>query len=110
MVINWNESFNKIILLIESEIREMGVNVENARFFIETVDGESVEIKGGVQEVSIDSDKIADSGPNFDFGKEYSGTFAYEEPQNIKDLKGMGFTDQQAWNIHLRKGESWKEN
>ncbi|OFC94629.1 hypothetical protein BTGOE4_10190 [Bacillus thuringiensis] len=86
----------------------MGVNVEGAKFFLETPDGERVEIKGGVQEVSIDSDKVVDYG--FDFGKEYSGTFAYEEPQNIKELRTMGFTDRQAWNIHLRKGESWKEN
>ncbi|HDR8008160.1 PadR family transcriptional regulator [Bacillus cereus] len=86
----------------------MGVNVEGAKFFLETPDGERVEIKGGVQEVSIDSDKVVDSG--FDFGKEYSGTFACEEPQNIKELRAMGFTDQQAWNIHLRKGERWKQN
>lgn len=82
--------------------------MEGVRFFIETPDGESVEIKSGVQEVSIASDKIVDS--DFDFGKEYSGTFTYEEPQNIKELKEAGFTDSQAWNIHLRKGESWKEN
>ncbi|MGX5569554.1 PadR family transcriptional regulator [Bacillus toyonensis] len=88
----------------------MGMNLEGMKFFIETPDGESVEIKGGVQEVSIDSDKVVDSGFDFDFGKEYSGTFAYEEPQNIKVLKKIGFTDRQAWNIHLRKGESWKEN
>ncbi|MGU3371634.1 PadR family transcriptional regulator [Bacillus mycoides] len=86
----------------------MGVNLEGAKFFLETPDGERVEIKGGVQEVSIDSDKVVDSGFNFDCGKEYSGTFTYEEPQNIKELKTMGFTDQQAWNIHFRKGESWK--
>ncbi|MBK5433385.1 PadR family transcriptional regulator [Bacillus sp. TH25] len=86
----------------------MGVNLEGVKFFIETPDGESVEIKGGVQEVSIPSNKIVDS--DFDFGKEYSGTFTYEEPENIKKLKDIGFTPQQAWNIHLRKGESWKEN
>lgn len=84
----------------------MGVNLEGVKFFIETPDGGSVEIKSSVQEVSIDSDKVVDSG--FDFGKECSGTFTYEEPHNIKELKKIGFTDQQAWNIHLRKGESWK--
>ncbi|MED1047672.1 PadR family transcriptional regulator [Bacillus mycoides] len=86
----------------------MGLNLEDVKFFIETPEGESVEIKGGVQEVSIASDKIVDS--DFDFGKEYSGTFTYEEPKNIKELQDIGFTPQQAWNIHLRKGESWKEN
>ncbi|MCU5390515.1 PadR family transcriptional regulator [Bacillus paranthracis] len=86
----------------------MGVSLEGVKFFIETPDGENVEIKGGVQEVSIDPDKVVDSA--FDFDKEYSGTFAYEEPQNIKELKKIGFTDQQAWNIHLRKGESWKQS
>ncbi|PEN09685.1 PadR family transcriptional regulator [Bacillus pseudomycoides] len=86
----------------------MGLNLKDAKFFIGTPDGESVEIKGGVQEVSIASDKIVDS--DFDFGKEYSGTFTYEEPKNIKELKKMGFTERQAWNIHLRKGESWKGN
>ncbi|MGE6594028.1 PadR family transcriptional regulator [Bacillus mycoides] len=86
----------------------MGLNLEGVKFFIETPEGESVEIKGGVQEVSIASDKIVDF--DFDFGKEYSGTFTYEEPKNIKELQDIGFTPQQAWNIHLRKGESWKEN
>ncbi|HDR6300269.1 TPA: PadR family transcriptional regulator [Bacillus cereus] len=86
----------------------MGVGLEGVKFFIETPDGESVEIKGSVQEVSVDSDKVVGSG--FDFGKEYSGTFTYEEPENVKELKERGFTDRQAWNIHLRKGESWKEN
>ncbi|SHM83913.1 hypothetical protein SAMN04487918_11929 [Bacillus sp. bc15] len=86
----------------------MGVNLENARFFIETADGESVEIKGGVQEVNFDSEQVVDS--DFDFGKEYSGNFTYKEPQNIKELKEIGFTERQARNIHWRKGESWKQS
>ncbi|MGE6504449.1 PadR family transcriptional regulator [Bacillus wiedmannii] len=84
----------------------MGVNLGNAKFFIETPDGESVEIKGGVQEVSFDSDQVVD----FDFSGEISVPCTFEEPKNIKELQDIGFTPQQAWDIHLRKGESWKEN
>ncbi|PER27208.1 PadR family transcriptional regulator [Bacillus cereus] len=83
----------------------MGVNLGNAKFFIQTPDGESVE-KKETQEVSIISDKVVDS--DFEFGKEYCSTFTYEGPKNIKELQDIGFTPQQAWNIHLRKGESWK--
>ncbi|MEW9139764.1 PadR family transcriptional regulator [Bacillus wiedmannii] len=86
----------------------MGVNLENARFFIETTDGESVEINGGVQEVSFDSDQMVDS--DFDFSREISVPCTFEEPKNIKELQDIGFTPQQAWDIHFRKGESWKEN
>lgn len=86
----------------------MGVNLENARFFIETTDGESVEIKGGVQEVSFDSDQVVDS--DFDFSREISVPCTFEKPKNIKELQDIGFTSQQAWDVHLRKGESWKEN
>lgn len=86
----------------------MGVSLENARFFIETPDGESVEIKGGVQEVNFDSDQVVDS--DFDFGKEISVPCTFEEPKNIKELQDIGFTRQQAWDIHLRKGESWKQS
>lgn len=84
----------------------MVVNLGSAKFFIQTPDGESVEIKGGVQEISFDSDQVVDS--NFD--KEYSGTFTYEEPQNIKELKELGFTERQARDIHWNKGESWKQS
>ncbi|WP_144561671.1 PadR family transcriptional regulator [Bacillus mycoides] len=85
----------------------MGSNLEGVKFFIETPDGKSVEIKE-TQEVSIISDKIVDS--DFGIGGEINGTFTWEEPDNIKELKERGFTDQQAWNIHLRKGESWKKS
>ncbi|HDR7611453.1 TPA: PadR family transcriptional regulator [Bacillus mycoides] len=85
----------------------MGVNLGNAKFFIETPDGESVEIKE-VKEVSVISDKIVDS--DFGIGGEINGTFTWEEPDNVKELQSIGFTLQQAWYIHLRKGESWKES
>lgn len=85
----------------------MGVNLGNAKFFIQTPDGESVEIKE-VKEVSVISDKIVDS--DFGIGGEINGTFTWEEPENVKELKKLGFTDQKAWDIHLRKGESWKQS
>ncbi|QUG82389.1 PadR family transcriptional regulator [Bacillus nitratireducens] len=85
----------------------MGLDLKGAKFFIETPDGLSVEVKE-VKEVSVISDKIVDS--DFGVGGEINGTFTREEPENVKELKERGFTDQQAWNIHLRKGESWKEN
>ncbi|MCU5350036.1 PadR family transcriptional regulator [Bacillus cereus] len=85
----------------------MGVDLKGVNFFIETPDGESVEVKE-IKEVSVISDKIVDS--DFGIGGEINGTFTWEEPENVKELKERGFTDQQAWNIHLRKGESWKEN
>lgn len=82
----------------------MSFNLRNAKFLIEIPDGESVEIKG-VQYVSIVSDQVVDS----DFGKVYSSNFTYEEPKNIKELKDIGFTLQQAWDIHFRRGKSWKQ-
>ncbi|MED2846657.1 PadR family transcriptional regulator [Bacillus toyonensis] len=85
----------------------MGIDLQDVKFFIETPDGEKVEIKA-TQDVSIISDKVVDS--DFGIGGEINGTFTWEEPENVKELKERGFTDQQAWNIHLRKGESWKEN
>ncbi|PEI42568.1 PadR family transcriptional regulator [Bacillus pseudomycoides] len=85
----------------------MGVSLEGAKFFIQTADGENVEIKE-TQEISVISDKIVDS--DFGIGGEIDGTFTWEEPDNVKELKERGFTDQQAWDIHLRKGESWKGN
>lgn len=86
----------------------MGVNLGNTKFFIQTPDGESVELKGGVDWVDVSSDEPVESG--FDFGREISVPFTFEEPQNIKELQSIGFTPRQAWDIHLRKGESWKEN
>ncbi|EEK75182.1 hypothetical protein bcere0007_3080 [Bacillus mycoides] len=86
----------------------MGVNLEGVKYFIQTADGENVEIKGGVQEVSIASDQMVES--DFDFSREISVPCTFEEPKNIKELQDIGFTLRQAWNIHLRKGESWKEN
>ncbi|MRC17290.1 PadR family transcriptional regulator [Bacillus thuringiensis] len=86
----------------------MGMSVEGVKFFLEIPDGERVEIKGGVD--------WADTSPgetgnyDFDFTKEISVPCTFEEPQNIKELQEIGFTPQQAWNIHLHKGESWKEN
>ncbi|KXY27506.1 PadR family transcriptional regulator [Bacillus cereus] len=85
----------------------MGPNLEGVKFFIETPGGESVEIKV-VKDVSIVSDQVVDS--DFNFGKEISGTFTYEEPKNIKELQDIGFAPRQAWDIHLHKGDSWKEN
>lgn len=83
----------------------MDVDCKEAKFFFKTVDGETVELNE-VQEVSIVPDEVKDYG--FNRNQEISGVFTWEVPENIKELKGMGFTDQQAWNIHLHKGESWK--
>ncbi|WP_306202945.1 PadR family transcriptional regulator [Bacillus multifaciens] len=83
------------------------MNLKDVKLFIKTADGENIEIKE-TQDVSIISDKVVDS--EFGIGGEINGTFTWEEPENVKELKKRGFTDQQAWNIHLRKGESWKEN
>ncbi|KZE06292.1 hypothetical protein B4117_2170 [Bacillus mycoides] len=85
----------------------MNLDLRGVKFFMKTADGEDVEIKETL-DVSINSDKIVDS--DFGIGGEINGTFTWEEPENVKELKERGFTDQQAWNIHLRKGESWKEN
>ncbi|PGX01651.1 PadR family transcriptional regulator [Bacillus cereus] len=82
-------------------------NLSGAKFFMTMNDGKEVEIKQ-TEDISISSDKIVDS--DFGIGGEINGTFTWEEPENVKELKERGFTDQQAWNIHLRKGESWKEN
>ncbi|MDY8166178.1 MULTISPECIES: PadR family transcriptional regulator [Bacillus cereus group] len=86
----------------------MGVNLGNTKFFIQTPDGESVEIKGGVDWIDISSGEPVE--PDFDFSKEISVPCTFEEPKNIKELQDIGFTQRQAWDIHLRKGESWKEN
>ncbi|MGG5796499.1 PadR family transcriptional regulator [Bacillus nitratireducens] len=45
----------------------MGPNLEGAKFFIKTPEGESVEIKG-VQDVNIVSVQVVDS--DFDFSRE----------------------------------------
>ncbi|EEL96275.1 hypothetical protein bmyco0001_53300 [Bacillus mycoides DSM 2048] len=87
---------------------DMGLNLEGVKYFIQTAEGESVEIQVGIQEIDISSDETVESG--FDFSREISVPCTFEEPKNIKELQDIGFTRQQAWNIHFRKGESWKEN
>ncbi|HDR4761481.1 TPA: PadR family transcriptional regulator [Bacillus thuringiensis] len=86
----------------------MDLNLQDAKFFLETPNGESVEIKGGVDWADVPAGEMIESG--FDFSREISVPCTFEEPQNIKELKEVGFTERQAWNIHFRKGESWKEN
>ncbi|MHA7105265.1 PadR family transcriptional regulator [Bacillus sp. C-3-6] len=86
----------------------MNLNLHDAKFFIETSDGESVEIRGSVDWADVPSGETNES--DFDFSREISVPCTFEEPQNIKELKEVGFTERQAWNIHFRKGESWKEN
>ncbi|MEC2869947.1 PadR family transcriptional regulator [Bacillus bombysepticus] len=86
----------------------MNLNLQDAKFFIETPDGERVEIKGGVDWADVPSGETIESG--FDFSREISVPCTFEEPRNIKELKEVGFTERQAWNIHFRKGERWKEN
>ncbi|PGU29636.1 PadR family transcriptional regulator [Bacillus cereus] len=81
----------------------MGLNLQGASFFIEIPNGKSIEIKA-TQNVNVISNKIVDS--DFGIGGEINGTFTWEEPENVKELQNIGFTRQQAWDIHLRKGKS----
>lgn len=84
------------------------MSMNGVQFVIKSSDGKEVEIQGGVDWVTVPSEETVESG--FDFSKEISVPCTFREPQNIKDLQEMGFTERQAWNIHLRKGESWKQN
>ncbi|PDZ03911.1 PadR family transcriptional regulator [Bacillus cereus] len=84
------------------------MRMEGVKFFIQTPNGESVEIKGGVDWADVSPGEMVE--PGFDFSREISVPCTFEEPQNIKELKEAGFTDRQAWNIHFCKGENWKEN
>lgn len=40
----------------------MGLNLEGVKYFIQTAEGESVEIQGGIQEIDISSDETVESG------------------------------------------------
>ena len=89
----------------------MGLNLEGVKYFIQTAEGESVEIQVGIQEIDISSDETVESG--FDFSREISVPCTFEEPKNIKELQDIGFTRQQAWNIHFRRvrvGKKTKQN
>ncbi|MED1406493.1 PadR family transcriptional regulator [Bacillus mycoides] len=83
------------------------MKLEGLNFFMETPNGDIAGIRE-TQEISIISDQVVDS--DFDFGQEISGTVEYEEPKSMKELLELGFTRKQAWDIHLRKGESWKQS
>ncbi|MGR5919901.1 hypothetical protein ACT7DD_04655 [Bacillus paranthracis] len=49
-----------------------------------------------------------ESKQSVEIPREISISCKFEIPENVKELMGMGFTPQQAWNIHFRQSSKWK--
>ncbi|WP_089607191.1 hypothetical protein [Bacillus cereus] len=79
-------------------------DIKDAVFFVEK-DGmpmKVVEVKDVEFNFNIDSKHSVEIPPKTSFG------FEFELPDKVKELTGMGFTPQQAWNIHFRQRSKWK--
>ncbi|MGH1093092.1 hypothetical protein ACQVUB_26725 [Bacillus mycoides] len=78
--------------------------VSNVDVFIEQ-DGKPVKISS-YQEIEMDfsTEKVS----SVEIPQAFSMNAEFEIPENVKELMGIGFTPQQAWNIHFRKSSKWK--
>ncbi|MEC2708119.1 hypothetical protein P9Z39_20925 [Bacillus thuringiensis] len=79
-------------------------DIKDAVFFVEK-DGKPMkvaELKGVEFNFNIDSER------SVAVPQEVSVSCEFEIPENVEELMGMGFTSQQAWNIHFRQRSKWK--
>ncbi|HFK1771738.1 TPA: hypothetical protein ACGXGV_004181 [Bacillus paranthracis] len=79
-------------------------DTKNAIFFVEK-DGKPVKI-AAVKDVEFNFN--IESKQSVEIPWEISISCKFEIPENVKELMGMGFTPQQAWNIHFRQSSKWK--
>ncbi|MGR6012249.1 PadR family transcriptional regulator [Bacillus paranthracis] len=79
-------------------------DTKNAIFFVEK-DGKPVKI-AAVKDVEFNFN--IESKQSVEIPREISISCKFEIPENVKELMGMGFTPQQAWNIHFRQSSKWK--
>ncbi|AGE75983.1 hypothetical protein P9W99_26725 [Bacillus cereus] len=79
-------------------------DIKDAIFFIEK-DGKPMkvaEVKG------VEFNFKFESKHSVEIPQKTSFSFESELPDIVKELMGMGFTPQQAWNIHFRQRSKWK--
>ncbi|HDR8024127.1 TPA: hypothetical protein ACOQ31_006174 [Bacillus cereus] len=78
--------------------------VNSANLFIDD-DGKMLKVSNiGIIEMNFDTSHKQSIEPP----KEINLSCNFEVPDNVKELMGMGFTPQQAWNIHFRRRSKWK--
>lgn len=75
-----------------------------AIFFVEK-DGKPVKV-AAVKDVEFNFN--IENKQSVEIPREISISCKFEIPENVKELMGMGFTPQQAWNIHFRQRSKWK--
>lgn len=79
--------------------------VSNANLFIDKDGGEVVKISNvGIIGIKFDTSHKQ----SIELPERTSASCKFELPENVKELMGMGFKPQQAWNIHFRQRSKWK--
>lgn len=79
-------------------------DIKDAVFFVEK-DGKPIKV-AEVKDVEFNFN--IDSKHSVAVPQEVSASCKFEIPENVKELMGIGFTPQQAWNIHFRQRSKWK--